>query len=57
MIKSFMEKEENTEFYTFFENKIFNIISLIDSDIAVIVLLFLLLMIFYHRDKIFSKFL
>jgi len=56
LINKFMDSE-NSEYYTFFANKTFNIIALIDSDIAVVVLLFILLVLFFHRDKIFSKFL
>ena len=52
-----MEKETNNDLYNFFTNKAFNIISLFDSDIGVIVLLFILLMLFFHRDRSFSKFL
>lgn len=55
VIQKLMEKETNNDLYNFFTNKAFNIISLFDSDIGVIVLLFILLMLFFHRDKSFSK--
>ena len=56
LIKKFMDTENN-EYYTFFANKTFNIVALIDSDIAVMILLFILFILFFHRDKMLSKFL
>ena len=41
----------------FFTNKKFNIISLFDSDIAIVVLLFILLILFFQRNKMLTKFL
>ena len=54
MIQNYIDTSDN---YTFFKEKIFNIICLFDSDVAVILFLFLLMMLFFNRDNIFSKFL
>lgn len=54
MIQHYVDHED---IYTFFKEKLFNIICLFDSDAAVILFLFLLMMLFFNRDNIFSKFL
>lgn len=57
LINHYMNNKSNDNYYTFFADKTFNIVALFDSDIAIIILLFLIMMMLFNRDNIFSKFL
>ena len=54
MINHVLENE-NID-YNFFADKIFNIVALFDSDIAVIIFLFIIIILIFHRDSIISHF-
>ena len=56
-INSFMNDKNNNNYYTFFDDKNFNIISLFDSDIGVMLFLFIIIIMIFFKDNIFSKFL
>ena len=52
-----MKDENNSKYYTFFSDKLFNIISLFDSDIGTVIFLFIIFILFFDPDNIISKFL
>jgi hypothetical protein len=54
MINHVLENE-NID-YNFFADKIFNIVALFDSDVAVIIFLFIIIILIFHRDSIISHF-
>ena len=53
----FMWDNNNPDYFTFFSNKTFNFVSLLDGDLGAIVLLLIIFILFFSKDVIFSGFL
>ena len=55
-IRSFMSDKNNSEYYTFFSNKLFNTYALFDGDFGAFLFLFIILFLFFIRENAMSKF-